>query len=83
MLSTQLHVMYSQSNWQIADESRPGDRYSLDKWSVEKVTQVETTTELRLHNELKVYLTEVGEGEVGIFEMGWMIPVKRATGCNY
>lgn len=79
MLSTQLHVMYSQSNWQTADEARLGERYSLDKWPIEKVTQFEATTELRLPDELKVYLMEVGEGGIGYFTYGWITLITLAN----
>jgi uncharacterized protein YfbU (UPF0304 family) len=70
ILSIQLHVLYSKSGWKTADKAGLGDDFLLDKWSVERVAQFEATTGLRLPDELKVYLMEIGEGGSGYFCYG-------------
>jgi hypothetical protein len=69
MLSFQLRKLYKE-DW-ITKKGEPDeDGYALEKWSVEKVAQFEKETGLRLPDELKVYLMEIGEGGESYFCYG-------------
>ncbi|SEW34588.1 hypothetical protein SAMN05428988_4167 [Chitinophaga sp. YR573] len=58
MLSAKLHVFYHNPEWKEKYEKK----FMLNKWSVEKLAQYEIENGLRLPDELKVYMMEIGEG---------------------
>jgi hypothetical protein len=57
--------------------------YTLKKWSVEKIAKFENSTKLRLPDELKAYLLEIGEGGEAYFwngglDVAWLSKNKKA-----
>lgn len=66
MLSLKLRQLYKE-DWRTPEEDFDESEYALKKWSVEEVAAFEKKTKLRLPDELKVYLMEIGEGGEGYF----------------
>lgn len=62
MISAKMHLQYYESAWKMADEKVYEKDFSLNKLSIEKIEQFEKEKGLRLPDELKVYLMEIGEG---------------------
>lgn len=62
MVSVKLHLMYKKSGWKTADEEKYKDAFVLNKYSVKELEQYEEKNGLRLPDELKAYLLEIGEG---------------------
>lgn len=65
------------------EEDFDAKEYALKKWSVEKITKFEIDTKLRLPDELKAYLMEIGEGGEAYFWNGglhvaWLSKNKKA-----
>ena len=76
MLSFQLLRLYN-DDWKTLKEEPDNEGYELKKWSVEEVEKFEKDNKLRLPDELKVYLMEVGEGGESYFcyggvEVSWL-----------
>jgi hypothetical protein len=61
MLSAKLHAFYRNPEWKEAQEKYE-KKFALNKWSLEKLAQYEIENGLRLPDELKVYMMEIGEG---------------------
>jgi hypothetical protein len=61
MVSVKLHLMYCGSDWKTADEELYEDAFVLNKCSVETLEAFEEKNGIRLPDELKVYLMEIGE----------------------
>lgn len=61
MVSLTLHQKYKE-DWVTLEDDYDEEAYALEKWSVEKIAKFEKETKLRLPDELKVYLMEIGEG---------------------
>lgn len=76
MVSFKLRRMYKK-DWETVKEDWNEEAYMLKRWSVEEVSQFEKSYNLRLPDELKVYLMEIGEGGNGYFfyggiELNWL-----------
>lgn len=76
MVSYKLRQMYK-DDWVTLEEDHDEEGYTLKKWSVKEVEQFEKKTKLRLPDELKVYLLEIGEGGESYFcyggvEVSWL-----------
>lgn len=64
------------------EEDWKEEGYALETWSVEKVGQFESDNQLRLPDELRVYLMEIGEGGKRYFcyggiDMKWLVDKKE------
>ena len=68
MIEMQLRKLYEDDYK--TRKGEPGEGYELRKWSVEEIEQFEKDTKLRLPDELKVYLLEIGEGGDSYFCYG-------------
>jgi hypothetical protein len=69
MLSLQLRKKYKE-DWTTVEEDWDEEGYELKKWSAEEVAAFENKNKLRLPDELKVYLMEIGEGGESYFFYG-------------
>jgi hypothetical protein len=76
MVSFKLRQMYK-DDWVTIEEDWDEEAYMLERWSAGQVAQFEKDNNLRLPDELKVYLMEIGEGGEGYFcydgiEVKWL-----------
>ncbi|SFE42435.1 hypothetical protein SAMN05518672_10679 [Chitinophaga sp. CF118] len=77
MVSVKLHLQYSGSGWETANEETDDDTFVLHKLSLKELEQFEKINKLPLPEELKVYLMEIGEGGEGYFCYGGVnLPAK-------
>ncbi|MDJ1484629.1 hypothetical protein QNI16_29290 [Cytophagaceae bacterium YF14B1] len=70
MLAVRLHNRYSVSGWEKMQEKIVGEQnpyYILKPWSLQEIKIYESEHEVRLPDEVKVYLMEIGEGGGGYF----------------
>jgi hypothetical protein len=70
MISVALHEKYRKSGWKTAEEEEYKNLFELKKCSLKKLEEFEEKQELRLPDELKVYLMEIGAGGKGYFSFG-------------
>jgi hypothetical protein len=78
MLQTRLHIQYKDSKWQTPSSKFDKWFVELKKWSVEDIAAYEKEHAIRLPDQLKVYLMEIGEGGKHYYCYGGVtIPAKK------
>ncbi|RFM36229.1 SMI1/KNR4 family protein [Chitinophaga silvisoli] len=81
MVSCLFHKMYQKDRIKVKENFKE-ERFALQPWSPEAVLQFEKDNDIRLPDELKVYLMEIGEGGKGYFcyggiDLKWLIDKKE------